>query len=236
MDDISLPVGESTLDIDGRKLAHSAFNVVWLAEFGIYDPKVIFDIGAYDAGDSIRFKIAFPESSVFSFEADPHRCTKIREFVGEYGVNFYEFAIGSDTGSVVFYPSLCMGKDAGDTHYPGFYGGQGSRYKHNSRYRCLYDHIIQQESIKVRSISVSDFCLANGVDKIDLAHIDVEGSELDVIQGFGNFSPSVVYIETINGLFEDAPTVLDVHEALISKSYSLVKDFGSDRLYRFKTL
>ena len=49
----------------------SEFNLDWVKEYlphGIWN---IFDVGAYECSDSIRFKKAFPKANVLAFEANP---------------------------------------------------------------------------------------------------------------------------------------------------------------------
>ena len=55
---------DSEYNFNGNKFYSSSFNTIWFSELGI-EPKIILDIGSYDFGDSIRYKLEFPNSSVY---------------------------------------------------------------------------------------------------------------------------------------------------------------------------
>lgn len=230
---ISDPLIPGEFTFNEMKLGHSGFNTAWLYELGIESPKVIFDIGGYDAGDAIRFKHIFPESEVYCFEADPDRAEIIRSYIHGANVYFMNAAIADYTGMIPFYQSKCNLKDAGDTHSPGVIGGQGSIYRHTKVYKDLYPHIEQQEyCIDVPCFSLSDYCRKwDDIKHIDLLHIDVEGAEINVIKGLGLLRPKVIYIETLRDMFEGMAPVSELHDTLDHMGYELVKDFVSDRLY-----
>lgn len=230
---ISDPLIPGEFMFNGMKLGHSSFNCAWLYELGIENPKVIFDIGAYDAGDAIRFKTIFPDAEIECFEADPERAKIIREYSHDAGIMFMGAAITDFTGMIPFYQSKCNLKDAGDTHEPGKIGGQGSIYKHGEIYKNLYPHIEQQaEPINVPCFSLSDYCRKwVDIKHIDLLHIDVEGAEMNVIKGLGLLRPKLIYVETLRDMFEGVATVTVLHATLCGMGYELVKDFVSDRLY-----
>lgn len=233
---ISDPLIPGEFVFNGRKLGHSAFNSAWLYELGIENPKVIFDIGGYDAGDAIRFKHIFPNAEVECFEADPERAKIIREYSHDADIMFMGAAITDFTGMIPFYQSKCNLKDAGDTHAPGKVGGQGSIYKHADTYKKLYPHIQQhEEPINVPCFSLSDYCRKwVHIKEIDLLHIDVEGAEINVIKGLGLLRPKVIYLETLPNMFEGVATVTELHQTLDQMGYQLVKDFVSDRLYIYQ--
>src|SRR5262245_34445362 len=71
--------------VDQRRLFRSGFNIAWIGELGLV-PKVIFDIGAYDGGDAVRFKQKFPDAHVVSFEADPVRYAIVSDNVSPFGI------------------------------------------------------------------------------------------------------------------------------------------------------
>lgn len=227
----------------GVALGHSSFNLDWMAELGIPEPKLIFDIGAYDGGDAIRFQQRWPGAKVFSFEADPFRFGKMMMSrlcdVLNLPISFFQLAISNVRGSVDFYPSLCMLKDAGDTHSKGEPGGQGSMYRHSEVYKNTYKHIVQYEKpIKVFSDRLDNIFYENKISlqEVDLLHIDVEGSEYEVIQGLSMYKPKVIFVETLEGMFEGAKSKWDLDNLLINKGYQLVGDFVSDRLYKYHSV
>jgi hypothetical protein len=95
--------GEFTYLVPGtfeeRRLYHSRFNMAWVDELRLA-PKVILDIGAYDGGDSIRFKSRFPEARIIAFEADPERHAVVTGNVEPLGMTCVNAAVCDQDGPV----------------------------------------------------------------------------------------------------------------------------------------
>lgn len=204
----------------------SLFNLEWL-KLITKSPKTIFDIGCYDGGDSIRFKQEFPNSEVYSFEASPTRINMIKQTSVKYDINVVEKAVCEYNGIIKFYESLIDKK---------MVDAQGSIFKHTEFYKNKYPQVFQNsEHVEVPCVTIETFCIENNITEIDLAHIDVEGAELNVIKGFGKFLPKMVFIETLGDkMFHGGTKKEDVHELLLSYGYFLVKDLTTDRLYIFE--
>jgi FkbM family methyltransferase len=209
--------------LDNVNYGRSLFNLDWL-KFLIDTPKTIFDIGCYDAGDSIRFKQGFPDSEVYSFEASPTRINMLKNSSTRYGINVVEKAVCEYDGTINFYESL-IDKTRVDA--------QGSIFKHTEFYKNKYPQVFQNsEHVEVPCTTIESFCTQNNIDEIDFAHIDVEGAELNVIKGFGKFLPKMVFIETLGDeMFHGGTKKEDVHDLLLSYGYFLAKDLSTDRLY-----
>ena len=142
-----------------------------------------------------------------------------------------------NTGTVKFYPSICTIKDAGTFHTPGTTGGQGSIYKHNANYKQQFSHIIQNDvAIDVNCISVDHLCKKENITDITLAHIDAEGAELDILLGFKNIRPKLLFIELQDNLFESNISKDEVFNLLDSMGYILIKDCDVDKLYIHKNI
>jgi len=221
---------EGEYSIGNRVFQSSGFDIAWMDRLKI-TPKVIFDVGAYDGGDAIRFKRDFPDAEVHSFEACPHRGKIIQEYISDFGVTFTNCGVGRETGTKLFYPAICTGKDGGDTHSPGDYGGQGSYFKHTQKYKGLYPHIKQQNSELVLTTTIAKYCSEQNISSIDLLHIDVEGSEYNVIKGMRRLDAKVVYLETLDGMFEDAKISKEIIILMGALGYSIVANFTSDKLF-----
>jgi FkbM family methyltransferase len=214
-----------------NKFYSSNFNLNWFKELNI-EPKVILDIGAYDFGDSIKYKIAFPNSQVYSFEADSERYEKTHKFAENCGVKTFNKAVFSKSGIIDFYPAKCYLKDAGSFHNPGEHGGQGSIYKTTENYRSRFPHIKQEsEPVKISSVNINDFYLSENIGEITLVQIDAEGSELEIFKGFGEIRPSLIYVEVQDNLFENNYSPDSVHNFLSDMGYIILKNSGVDKLY-----
>ena len=209
--------------LNGINYGRSLFNLDWL-KFLIDSPKTIFDIGCYDGGDSVRFKQGFLSSNVYSFEASPTRINMLKNTSAQYGINVVEKAVCEYDGTIDFYESL-IDRTRVDA--------QGSIFKHTEFYKNTYPQVFQNsEHIEVPCITIESFCAQNNINEIDFVHIDVEGAELNVIKGFGNFLPKMVFIETLGDeMFHGGTKKEDVHNLLLSYGYFLAKDLFTDRLY-----
>jgi 2-O-methyltransferase len=212
--------------LEELRLYQSRFNMTWLDELRI-SPKVIFDIGSYDGGDSIRFKYRFPEARVVAFEADPKRHAVVSENVAPFGIACVNAAVCDRDAPVPWYQSHDGRFEDEKT------GSQGSMYRHSPDFGRRYDFVRQSAvPITVDGIRIDTFCARAGVAEIDVAHIDVEGAEHEVVAGFGSILPKVVYVEVL--LFDawiGARQGGEVHRRLSSMGYVLAGDFINDRLY-----
>src|SRR5688572_23783886 len=60
------PEPDGHYEAGGERFYRSSFNTAWLAELAVA-PQAIVDVGSYDAGDAVRFKLTFPHARVFAF-------------------------------------------------------------------------------------------------------------------------------------------------------------------------
>jgi FkbM family methyltransferase len=213
---------------DGLQLYRSAFNLAWMGELGVA-PKTILDVGAYDGGDAVRFKQAFPSAHVVAFEADPDRSDVVGQNVVPFKVEIVAQAAGDTDGTASWFQSEDRLNDTGHL------GGQGSFFRHSESYRQRYQHIVQSETeITVPCLRLDTFCRQRAINDIDLLHVDVEGAEFQVLTGLGELRPTLIYVEAFSddfGGWIGSRRAKDVHRLLASRGYILAGDFFSDRLY-----
>jgi FkbM family methyltransferase len=78
---------------------------------GLFDRSeklIIFDIGACEAEDSIRYSMLFPNSTVYAFEPREDNCAKARELISEYKRNniiLESLALSNQNGTAEFFLS-----------------------------------------------------------------------------------------------------------------------------------
>lgn len=215
----------------GFYLGASSFNLEWVDELGLEKKGLMLDIGAYDGGDAVRFYRAFPECVVYSFEMSKSRYEKIIKAINE-PIDFKNLALSDTNGEIEYFVSVCNLKDAGSTHTAGEVGGQCSIFDHSDFYKKTYPHIETIKKEKVQSVKLNSLFY----DKADilLAHIDVEGAEMNVIKGMGELRPKLIFIETLEGMFKGAANKEEIDLYLKSIGYEMIKDCVSDRLYIHK--
>jgi FkbM family methyltransferase len=230
---ISEPVPDGFYEARGIRLYHSNFNLLWPLELDIV-PDVIFDVGSYDCGDGIRFKLMFPQARVFSFEADPVRFEIARRNASQFNVTVTNAAAIDRDGLVKWYEVRDHFIDEGNI------GSQGSIYLHSDRLNAKLPYLSQSRSpSSVNGIRMDTFCNQYGIQEICIAHIDVQGAEHDVICGLGLLRPKLIYVEMPSD--EDvrwigAKEPKEVHSLLRGLDYFMFGDFGGDRLYVHKSV
>jgi FkbM family methyltransferase len=196
----------------------SLFNPAWLSEFGI-EPRLVMDIGSYDAFDAIRLKRQFPQARVIAFEADPDRFIVVNRNAGESGVIAVQSAVGSIDGHLGWYQA----KDKNGV------GSAGSLFPHTKRFSGFYQ---SKAASDVRVTRLDSYCRQNNIDEIDLTHMDVEGAEYEVLKGLGDLRPKMIFLEMMaRETWNGARTSADLHCFLTRAGYILAGDFRSDRLY-----
>jgi FkbM family methyltransferase len=195
----------------------SVFNTLWLAEFGI-EPRLIMDIGSFDAFDAIRFKRGFPQARVIAFEADPDRFTTVKNAAGS-GVVAVQSAVGVTDGEATWYQA----KSADSV------SSQGSLFPHAKTFAGFSQTKLAK---KVPVTRLDTYCRENGIDEIDFAHIDVEGAEFEVLSGLGPLRPKMIFLEMIaRETWIGSKSSAELHRLLTRLGYILAGDFRSDRLY-----
>lgn len=205
---------------DGKTLHHSAFNLEWFGECGVI-PKIIFDVGAYDFGDSIRLKERFPSAEVYTFELDEDNYAKFAPYAQSCGIHTYHIAISNASGEVPYFKSK---------HHQGV-NAQSTLLRPTQQYKDNYGYVQHSEGHTVESITLTEFCEHNSIQHIDLCHIDVEGAEAQVLEGL-NICPSLIFLEFLLGNGWCGQSYDKVYEWMIVNNYELKKSCAFDKLYQ----
>ncbi|MBN1688968.1 MAG: FkbM family methyltransferase [Candidatus Omnitrophica bacterium] len=132
--------------------------------------KIVVDVGAHIGLFSLLAHMKMPNSEVHAIEANPYvyevleRTARQECFKGK--IYPYHFAIQSQPGTLTdFYISKMS--------------GFSSLYPYNAEF--------PDEKVEVQSKSFSQFCQDNGITKVDLFKMDIEGGEYNVILEDPNF-------------------------------------------------
>jgi FkbM family methyltransferase len=171
-----------------RYLAQSRPHDDWMKNhFAERMALTIFDVGACECHDSIRYQKMFPNAAVHAFEANPRNFARAQNTLARYGhkeIILNAVALSDTIGELIFYCS--EGAPEGkmnDEHWD--YGNKSGSIlepdmeKINSAWNWL--RFSKQE--KVPCITLDEYCRNFSIDKIDLLHLDVQGAELMVLNG-----------------------------------------------------
>lgn len=119
------------------------------------------------------------------------------------------------------------------------YNGEISYYENSpiNQQNSLTKTNNQQTKIKIKCQTLNSILEKNILQKFDYLNIDVEGSELEVIEGIDlmKYHPSLITIENNNLLLEDYLKD-NVYEKLISCDYVFVNKIGVTNFFLDKSL
>tara|TARA_B100001250_G_scaffold405811_1_gene423872 strand:- start:2755 stop:3444 length:690 start_codon:yes stop_codon:yes gene_type:complete len=134
-------------------------------------PIVVFDIGCFIGNFSRKIKKKFPDGSFFLFDPNPN--LKINDF------NHYKLALSKSDKKRIYYLN-------------NFFPGGGSSLSPNGKNDFWWNLTRKIITLKfwktyseheVNSITLDKFCEENKIKYIDILKIDVDGTELEVLQG-----------------------------------------------------
>lgn len=210
---------EREYQFKGQRLHQSVFNLDWLDE-----PKTILDIGAWDFGDSIRFKERFPDCKVFGFELLPENYDKFSLLAQSVGVITGNYGINNKSGWLEYYEAKHQYGD----------NAQSSLLAPSDLYLDKYGSMVTHTKSEntIECLTIADVCWYESIEEIDLLHIDVEGAEYQVIEGIGNIRPKLIFAEfLIDGGWVGQKSFKETCELLASLGYTEVKSMGHDKLF-----
>lgn len=156
-------------------------------------PLVIFDVGACEGEDSVRYARRFPRARLFTFEPLPDNQALIRETFTRHAVSRAELvplALSDRTGEAAFHVS--SGRP--DEEFAGRewnYGNKSSSLLPPAGNGPMYGWIEFKETIRVLTETVDHFCATRGLERIDFMHLDVQGSESLVLAGATHMLPRI---------------------------------------------
>ena len=93
-----------------------------------------------------------------------------------------------------------------------------------------------ENTVEVETKKIETYCLENNIKNVDFIWMDVQGAELNIIKGMGEFKEKIHYIYTEYSdeeLYEGQGTKEQIIE-LLGPNWDIIFDFGSDILLKNK--
>ena len=209
------------------------FRFDWVEKYLGRKPHTIFDVGAWDAADSISFKERFPEATVIAFEACPDNFAAIKKSgkAAASGVRVFNFAVLDRNGPINFHSN----EDAHQGPNPGM---SGSILAPTEKLKTEAPHLRFKEPRKVLGVRLDAFCQTYHIPPPDVLHVDVQGAEPLVLEGLGVLRPGLIFLETDEtedvGHYRGAKPLTELWRLLWDLGYLVAYDSGHDALWVHK--
>jgi FkbM family methyltransferase len=130
----------------------------------------VLDVGSNVGLTAIAFDQFVPEGRIFAFEPSPRNYECLRKNLAENDCGRVEAinkAVGRESGEVTFFDTRLF--------------GAGSFAVRDNAQIAVKHHA--EDRTKVPCVSVDDFVARRGIGRVDLIKVDVEGFEIEVLEG-----------------------------------------------------
>lgn len=143
------------------------FNIEKLIKTIPKDNPIVFDIGANCGFFSLRIIDKYPKAKIFAFEPQERLVKKFSDCINDNNLsgNIYliKTALGKEEGTAIFYENRSP--------------ISASLLKEKVSRRTI------RKKYKITLTTLDQFCFENQISSIDILKVDVEGSELDLLNG-----------------------------------------------------
>ncbi|MES2592730.1 MAG: FkbM family methyltransferase [Bacteroidota bacterium] len=212
-----------------------------LAFFKKNDNLIIFDIGACEAEDSIRYSLLFPKSVVYAFEPRPDNIEKGENLIKKYkktNITLEKIALSNKNGTAEFFLSEGEPKDLKNDENWNYGNKSSSLLAPSEQLKEHTEWLNFNNRIQVDTLRLEDYVQRKAIKQIDFIHMDVQGAELMVLDGAGSFLNRIkliwLEVEAVE-LYMGQPLKNDVEEYMQNNNFINVLDtVGStsgDQLY-----
>lgn len=194
---------------------------------------IFFEIGSHFGSDSKEFINI--TKNLHCFEPDPRNIEMFKRLNLPIVLN--EYAISDIDGISILYLS------SGNV-YESINGPTNDEvlnkndWSASSSLMSPKNHIIKtpwvkfEKNIEVKTKRFDTYCLEKNIEKIDFIWMDVQGAELNIINGMGDFKNKIRYIYTEYSdeeLYEKQGTKKQITD-LLGDNWVVLFDFGGDIL------
>lgn len=189
---------------------------------------VVFDIGACEGTNAIRYAKMFPNSTIYAIEPLPNNVQHIKSNIARYNtsnVQCVEACFSEQAGISEFFVS--SGTPLKDKTADWDFGNKASSLFPPDQSLSIFPWLRFNEKIEVRTTTLDVFCAANAINRIHFMHMDVQGAELLVLKGadFMLKNTYCIWLEVENiALYKGQPLKKDVEEFLNKHNFTKLLD------------
>jgi len=205
----------ASLGLDIRRLQkpHDAFAV---QKRLLPSASVVFDVGANVGDVSHHYRRLYPEATIYAFEPLSSTAAVLRERTRD-SVKVVEMALSDHSGEAVFHSNKSPGTN--------------SLFRPTREASSFYDPSIYDEieEVTVPLTTIDEFCVTNGVEKVDILKMDIQGAELLTLTGAERMlgSMSLVYTEVFfEAVYEGQAWFADIFRFLTDRGFWLHSIYG----------
>jgi 2-O-methyltransferase len=156
-----------------------------------YLPKdpVILEGGAYDGKNSVMLAKLWRNATVHSFEPVPELYARVKaKTASRSNIHVYQLALSDKSGTATFHES----ESADHPDVPSLSGSLLPPKEHLRR----APRVVFQKTITVATTTIDAWAAENGVDRVDLLYLDIQGAELRAMKGAPRIMKTVKVIMT----------------------------------------
>jgi FkbM family methyltransferase len=174
---------------------------------------VLFDVGANGGHYSKLLREIFPEAIIYAFEPLPRNYSLLKNNLADHDVHTIHSGLGSTSTKLIMYSS-----SEDET------GELATFYKHALLDLYKAENILEFE-VDIKTLD--DFCELHNIHFIDFCKIDVEGHELEVLQG----AREMILGNRINIIQFEFNEINVISRVFLRDFYQILADYN---LYRIK--
>lgn len=174
---------------------------------------VIFDVGARYGQISETYKKWFPDSQVFAFEPFPESYRELEKvYLRLKGIQTFNLAISDKEGEVTLYANK--------------FSAANSTLESDDT-NTIIDTLTENQSVlEVAAIDLDTFTVKEGIDKIDILKMDIQGGELKALRGAARLLTEkkidLIYTEVLfMGVYKGQPYFHDIASLMKEHGYEL---------------
>jgi len=179
------------------------------------DPMVICYVGAR-GGFETQWQVFGSQTCLIGFEPDATECDRLQDSPSSANYHIYPLALGKQRERRLF--SVCR--------YPGGSSFYPADMEFIRRFPSGYaDELTVVQTLEVETVSLDEFVHDYEIPSIDFLKLDVEGSELDILQGAKETLKSSILGLSLEVLFHASmrhqPTFSEIDQFLQGMGFQL---------------